>query len=145
MGVHRQQINKIENKKDVSVDELTAYAHALDLRPGDLLENSLGDLRPILPLVEQLRKFHPDALPRVAAMLSSLQDFVADTWIMETAGRNVAARSGAMVQTTNNPTSEAPLPYGLPVGNGTERTPAVQQGQNAANEQRPATKKGHRQ
>lgn len=39
---HRQQVNKLESKKDVSVDEFIAYVKALDMKPGDLLENSVG-------------------------------------------------------------------------------------------------------
>jgi hypothetical protein len=145
-GFTSSHFAKILRKDDISTDELERISRAIGHLPGDLLENSLGDLRPILPLVEQLKKFHPDALPRVAAMLSSLQDFVADTWITETAGRNVAARVGAMVSTTNNPSSEEPLPYGLSVSTGTMRTPAAPQGSNAAHKQhRTAPKKGPRQ
>lgn len=58
MGLkHRQRITQLEDKKDVSVDEFVAYTAALDLKAGDLLENSGGvrpDLRPIIEVLEQL-------------------------------------------------------------------------------------------
>lgn len=70
MGLrHRQQINKIEGKKDVSVDEFVSYTKALDLMPGDLLENSAGDIEPYLPLLKELSRFHPDEMTDILGML----------------------------------------------------------------------------
>lgn len=80
-GYRREHFYKILNKKDVSVEEFERITTALGKRPGDLLDNSHADLAPILPLVEQLKAFHPDALPRVAVVLASLKQFVADTWL----------------------------------------------------------------
>jgi transcriptional regulator with XRE-family HTH domain len=44
-GYSRSQLNKIEKKKDVSVEEFERFTKAMGHKPGDLLENSLGDVR----------------------------------------------------------------------------------------------------
>lgn len=84
MGLkHRQQINKIENKKDVSVDEFVAYLSALDIKPGDYLDNSMRDVAPFLPIVEKLRSLHPAVLEEATSLLTSLQQLSATLYAAE--------------------------------------------------------------
>jgi SOS-response transcriptional repressor LexA len=66
---HRQQLHKIESKKDVSVDEFVAYTTALGLKPGDLLENSGGVRSELRPLVDQLEAMNPAAIAHARDLL----------------------------------------------------------------------------
>lgn len=76
---HRQQITKIEQKKDVSVSEFVAYVTALDLRPGDLLENSAGLITPeIRSILDRVKQIPAQLLPRVEAIVANIGMVVHD-------------------------------------------------------------------
>ena len=78
-GFTAQHFSKIERKKDLSVDEFVRFTKAMDLLPGDLLENSLGDMAPLLPLVEKLKRFNSSQLAGVADALDLLASFAASS------------------------------------------------------------------
>lgn len=72
-GLKGAHLSKILRKADVSTDELERIARAINIKPGDLLENSCGETRSILPLVEMLREFDTEAIPHVMTVLESLR------------------------------------------------------------------------
>lgn len=70
-GMTKQQYSNIESgRRMIEVNEYVKIMDALNYKAGDHLPNSMGDdVSTYLPIVEQLRKFTPDALPRVQEML----------------------------------------------------------------------------
>jgi transcriptional regulator with XRE-family HTH domain len=70
-GLTKQQYSNIENgKRAIEVNEYVAIMGAMDYKAGDHLPNAMGDdVATYLPLVEQLRRFSPEALPRIHEML----------------------------------------------------------------------------
>lgn len=71
-GYKQQHYSKIEGKESVTVEELENIARAMDLRPGDLIENSCGEMRSILPLVETIRRFPAAVIPHVSGVLEEM-------------------------------------------------------------------------
>jgi hypothetical protein len=93
MGLkHRQQLHKIESKKDVSVDEFVAYTTALGLKPGDLLENSGGVRSDLRPLIDEIEKFRPTTLARARDLLRLVDAVAAEEASTATAPTEVAGR-----------------------------------------------------
>ena len=70
-GMTKQQYSNLEaGRRMIEVNEYVAIMEALNHKAGDHLPNSMGsDVSTYLPIIEQLRQFTPNALPRVQEML----------------------------------------------------------------------------
>lgn len=80
-GYAQPHYSKIEAKESISVEEFRRVMAAMDLKAGDHLENSLEDVRPLLPIVEVLKRFTPRAHERVRKMLEEAAGMLEDNLI----------------------------------------------------------------
>lgn len=68
-GFTTSHFAKIEAKDDITVDEFERIMRAMDLKPGDVLENSLGDLSHLMDVVALLRAFPRDSGPALKTIV----------------------------------------------------------------------------
>jgi hypothetical protein len=110
-GYNREHYYKILKKKDISVDEFSRIAAAIGRKPGDLLENSAADMAPYLPLVEQLRQFSPNALPRIQEMLRA-----AASMLEENSFRDIRQETKPQSRSYNGGRSDKSDTPSVPIG-----------------------------
>ena len=84
-GYKQPHYSKIEAKDSISVEEFVAVLKAMDLKPGDHLENSIEDVKPVLPLVEVLKRFTPRAHERVRELLNAAAAMLEENLLAATA------------------------------------------------------------
>lgn len=72
-GYSPSHLSKIEAKTDISVEEFDRVIRAMDLKPGDYLDNSVGELAPYLAILEDLRRLGPAAVPHLRSMLQQVE------------------------------------------------------------------------
>lgn len=68
-GYDQPHYSKIEAKESIRVEEFERITRAMDIRPGDLLDNSIEDVKPLLPLVGELKRFDPSDHPYLREIL----------------------------------------------------------------------------
>lgn len=86
----RRHIYKIESKKDVTVDEFVSYVSGLDMKPGDLLDNSGGVTPSVKPILDLVSTFQPDTLTQTLRIVEGIAAIAG-------AAAPESAKSGAVV------------------------------------------------
>lgn len=84
-GYSQPHYSKIEAKESIRVEEFVAIMRAMDLRAGDHLENSIEEVKPLMPLVEVLKRFSPNAHERVRQLLTVAASMLEENMLMATA------------------------------------------------------------
>lgn len=83
-GLNRSHLYKILQKESVSVEEFVRITKAIGLKPGDLLENSVGQLEPdVIHIAKKLNGMKESTRARALRIVAALVD--------EMAGLNAAS------------------------------------------------------
>lgn len=70
LGTTQANIGKKETgQRGIDIDEFVRWAGVLGYFPGDLLENSAGDIGQLLPILRSLRGLSPHVLDRIGDMI----------------------------------------------------------------------------